>query len=200
MHAGRADALDQFRAALIAHGIVPPDPIIADGGLHRCHAEGRHGRGDAAYVLHLDGLPAGGFTNWRDGRGWESWRFDGGVPLSMGERDALRARMQAGRAQCQAEAVRRHHVARQRASRYWHRASAAPRDHPYLVRKGVQACGLRVYRGALVVPVQDADGVLHSLQFIGTSGAKRFLKGGRVQGLSYWIGGSTGDTVCIAEG
>lgn len=130
MHAGRADALDQFRAALIAHGIVPPDPIIADGGLHRCHAEGRHGRGDAAYVLHLDGLPAGGFTNWRDGRGWESWRFDGGVPLSMGERDALRARMQAGRAQCQAEAVRRHHVARQRASRYWHRASAAPRDHP----------------------------------------------------------------------
>jgi putative DNA primase/helicase len=200
MHPGRANALDQFRAALIARGIVPPDPIIADGGLHRCHAEGRHGRGDAAYVLHLDGLPAGGFTNWRDGRGWETWRFDGGAPLSPGDRDALRARMQAGRAQCQAEAARRHHIARQRASRYWHRASAAPRDHPYLVRKGVQACGLRVYRGALVVPVQDADGVMHSLQFIGASGAKRFLKGGRVQGLRYWIGGSTGDTVCIAEG
>ena len=53
-------ALAQFRAALIARDIVPPDPIVADGRLHRCNAVGRRGRGDVAYLLHLDGIPAGG--------------------------------------------------------------------------------------------------------------------------------------------
>ena len=54
-----SEVLDQFRAALIAREIVPPDTIIADGRLHRCNAAGARGRGDAAYLLHLDGVPAG---------------------------------------------------------------------------------------------------------------------------------------------
>jgi len=58
-----SEVLDRFRAALIARDIVPPDPIIADGQLHRCNAAGARGRGDAAYLLHLDGLPAA----WRTG-------------------------------------------------------------------------------------------------------------------------------------
>ena len=80
-HATRASdvaILDQFRAALVARTIIPPDPIMADGRLHRCDASGRHGRGDAAYLLHLDGVPTGGLENWRDGQGWETWRHDGG--------------------------------------------------------------------------------------------------------------------------
>jgi phage/plasmid primase-like uncharacterized protein len=92
-----AEALDQFRAALIAREIVPPDTIIADGRLHRCNAAGARGRGDAAYLLHLDGMPAGGMENWRDGRGWQAWRVDLGRPLSVAERDAIQARSQAGR-------------------------------------------------------------------------------------------------------
>jgi len=59
--------------------------------------------------------------------------------------------------------------------------------------------GLRVYKGALVVPVRDAAGHLHGLQFFGASGAKRLLKGGRVAGL-YCLIGIPGSTVCIAEG
>jgi len=55
-----SEVLDRFRAALIARDIVPPEPTIADGRLHRCNAAGAHGRGDAAYLQHLDGLPAGG--------------------------------------------------------------------------------------------------------------------------------------------
>ena len=59
-----------------ARGIVPPQSIIADGSIHHCDAAGRNGKGDAACLLHLDGIPAGGLENWRDGKGWESWRFD----------------------------------------------------------------------------------------------------------------------------
>jgi len=47
---------------------------------------------------------------------------------------------------------------------------------------------------------QSSIGVaLHSLQFIGPSGTKRFLKGGCVAGLCFPIGGA-GKVVCIAEG
>jgi len=61
-----AEVIDRFRAALAARDIVPPESIIADGSIHRCDAAGSNGRGDAAYVLHLDGIPAGGLENWRD--------------------------------------------------------------------------------------------------------------------------------------
>jgi hypothetical protein len=82
--------LDQFRAALLARDIIPPEPIVAGGRLHRCHAAGRNGRGDAAYVLHLDGLPAGGFENHRDGRDWEAWRFDlGRTPTTPSAQPSL---------------------------------------------------------------------------------------------------------------
>lgn len=206
-----ADVLDRFRAALIARDIVPPDPIIADGRLHRCNAAGAHGRGDAAYLLHLDGLPAGGMENWRDGLGWQPWRLDIGRTLNVAEREALRLRAQAASVQRREEAARRHYRARERAARIWAAARPASADHPYLARKGVQAHGLRAYRGALLVPARDAGGALHGLQFIGASGTKRFLRGARVQGLYCPIGspGDEGrgephvaarDVVCVVEG
>ena len=87
-----AEVIERFRAALIARDIVPPQSIIADGSIHRCDAAGRNGKGDAAYLLHLDGISAGGLENWRDGKGWESWRFDLGRALTTAELDALRTR------------------------------------------------------------------------------------------------------------
>lgn len=168
-----AEALDQFRAALIAREIVPPDTIIADGRLHRCNAAGARGRGDAAYLLHLDGLPAGGMENWRDGRGWQTWRVDLGRPLSTAECDAMQARAQVADVQRREEAARRHAWARERATRIWSRAQSAREDHPYLVAKVVAAHGLRVCRGALVVPLRDAAGELDGLQFIDVGGTKR---------------------------
>ena len=90
-----AEVIDRFRAALAARDIVPPESIIADGSIHRCDAAGKNGKGDAAYLLHLDGIPAGGLDNWRDGKGWESWRFDIGRALTPAELDALR-RKQSG--------------------------------------------------------------------------------------------------------
>lgn len=190
-----AEVLDRFRAALIARDIVPPEPIIADGRLHRCNAAGAHGRGDAAYLLHLDGLPAGGMENWRDGLGWQAWRLDIGRTLSVAEREALRLRAHVASAERHEAAARRHEQARQRAARIWAASRPAPPSHPYLARKGVQAHGLRVYRGALVVPARDTAGVLHGLQFIGASGAKRFLAGARVLG-HYCLLGSPGDDAC----
>jgi len=191
--------IERFRAALAARDIVPPARVIADGDIHRCDAAGKNGKGDAAYLLHLDGIPAGGLENWRDGKGWERWRFDPGRALAPEELDALRKNTEAASARRKDEALRRHAAARDVAARIWHAARPAGDEHPYPVRKGVAARGLRVFKGALVVPIRDAAGELHSLQFIGASGTKRFLKGGRVAGL-YFLIGVAGQVICIAEG
>jgi putative DNA primase/helicase len=200
-----SEVLDQFRAALIAREIVPPDSIIADGRLHRCNATGARGTGDAAYLLHLDGLAAGGMENWRDGRDWQTWRMDLGRPQSAAERDAIQARAQVADAQRREEAALRHASARERAAHIWSSAQSAPGDHPYLVAKVVAAHGLRVCRGALVVPVCDTAGELHGLQFIDAGETKKFLKDSSVQGHYFQIGGAGGpseglEIVCVAEG
>src|SRR5438105_14909631 len=115
-----ADAIATFCDALRQRGIIPARHIVADGKLHRCDAEGRGGKGDAAYLLHLDGVPAGGFQNWRDGLGWQDWRADTGQPLTAAEREELRRKAEAARAERQAEEVRRHAEAAARADAIWH--------------------------------------------------------------------------------
>ena len=194
-----AEVIDRFRAALAARDIVAPENIITDGNIHRCDAAGKNGSGEAAYLLHLDGIPAGGLENWRDGKGWEPWRFDIGRALTPAELDAMHMRAQAASARRLDEASRRHDAARAVAARIWQAARPAGDDHPYLTRKGVAAHGLRVFKGALVVPIRDSAGDLHSLQFIGASGTKRFLKHGRVAGMYFQIC-AVGKVICIAEG
>jgi putative DNA primase/helicase len=69
-----SDPIQQLREVLTQRGIIPPDELIADGRIHRLDVEGKNGKGDASYLLHLDGIPAGGFENFRDGLGWQNWR------------------------------------------------------------------------------------------------------------------------------
>jgi putative DNA primase/helicase len=145
-----AQVLDQFRAALIARDIIPPEPIVADGRLHLCNAFGRHGKGDAAYVLHLDGLPAGGFENHRDGRDWETWRFDLGRLPTAAERDTFAQVAQVARRMLDDDLRHRQQEVRAKAERIWAAAPLARDTHPYLARKAVCAYGLRVFKGALV--------------------------------------------------
>ncbi len=208
-HTGRVRdtaVLEQFRAAMLARNIIPPEPILADGRLHRCDAAGPRGRGDAAYLLHLDGIPTGGLENWRDGLGWEPFRHDRGrslTPAQWEEHSRVAAAAQAAR---DAEAAQRREQARGLAARIWEASRPAPPEHPYLASKCVEPHGLRVFKGVLVMPVRDLAGLLHSLQFIGAGGHKRFLKGGRTQGLCCWIGEPPDPgtaptaTICVAEG
>jgi putative DNA primase/helicase len=106
--------------------------------------------------------------------------------------------VEAMRREREAEGAKRKVEAREKAALIWQAAVTAPEDHPYLVKKGIKAHGLRVHDGALVIPI--CDGVeLHSLQFIGPEGDKRFLSGGRVSGCYLLIGNLDG-TLCIVEG
>jgi putative DNA primase/helicase len=219
-----ASILAQFRTAAAARGLLLPDHLDADGKLHRCElASGAKGKRDGAYLLHLDGVPAGGFQNFKDGLDWESWRADIGRQLTPEEEAAARARMEAQRAEREAEAKAKRDKARRKANAIWNSAKPAPAEHPYLLRKNVPSFGLRVgswpkweevrlsewrenrIPGVLLVPMRSASGTLHSLQAIYPDKVdgrdKDFLPGGEKAGKFHLIGEVSADLpLCVAEG
>jgi putative DNA primase/helicase len=111
--------------------------------------------------------------------------------------------MRETREACESAHAQEHARVREKAQRIW--CISKPVDlHPYLTHKKVKAFGIRQYRGsnvavALVIPLRDTRGDLHSLQFIDAKGNKRFLSGGAITGHYYAIGKYAG-TLCIAEG
>lgn len=219
-----ASALDQFRTAAEARGLRLPDRIDADGKLHRCELQDGPARKlDGAYLLHLDGVPAGGYENHRDGLGWMPWKAELGRALTPEEEAAHRARIEAQRAEREAEAKAKRDKARRKANALWNGAKPAPDDHPYLQRKGVPSFGLRVgswlkwqevrpgewreerIPNALLVPMRSPSGTLHSLQAIHAEKVdgrdKDFLPGGEKAGKFHLIGEpSEGLPLCVAEG
>ena len=86
-------------------------------------------------------------------------------------------------------AIARAEEAAARAAQIWRNARPALTDHPYLTTKQVAPLGLRMdARGHLVVPLQDGDGRLHSVETIAPDGAKRFLAGGAKRGHFALVG------------
>lgn len=97
--------IQDFRDAIRAAGLTPPDELIDDGKRHRFATSNR--RGDVAgwYILHGDGIPAGAFGDWR-GSFSQSWCSRDRDTLSRSERGEMRARMallQAARDEAQAQ-------------------------------------------------------------------------------------------------
>src|SRR5208283_1419151 len=127
------DAENAFRETMRRRELIPPDNLIADGKIYRCDVEGKHGKGDGSYLLYLDGFPAGGFENHRDGMGWERWRARGVSGLSPKDRAAHKTHMEAARREHEADRAKRQAEAQEEAARIW--AAAEPcESHPYLTR------------------------------------------------------------------
>ena len=143
------------------------------------------------------------------------WRGDGTPQKPTPEELAERRRIAAERAaKEEAEIARERAEAASNAAAIWQAATPAGDDYPYLVRKGVKAYGLRLYRGdleiagmpcdsCLIVPARDGSGVIHTLQFIHPEHRdgdnKRFLSGGATSGYYHGIAQPDG-VLCIAEG
>jgi uncharacterized protein (DUF927 family)/phage/plasmid primase-like uncharacterized protein len=193
-----SDVLQQFREAMQRRGLIPPKNLNSDGQIHRCDVDSRNGKGDGTYLLFLDGIPAGGFQNWQDGKGWENWRADIGRDATEAERKAQQERINVVRQEREKEDAKRKHEACQRANEIWNNSQPCT-AHGYLSAKGALPHGTRTSQGKLIVPLRDAKDELHSLQFIDEEGGKRFLSGGRTGGCYFAIGEPKG-ILCIAEG
>ena len=190
---GITDPIEAFRQALANHGIVPKS-IDPSGSLVRVDVE-KPGDKAGWYLLHLDGLAAGSFGNWKTGLS-ESWCSKDRKDMTDSE-SAEQTRIYAESKRQRDLAEKENHAnAKAKAIKIWEESEPIF-VHPYLTKKGVQAHGLKESRGNLVIPLRDENGELHSLQFIHPVGTgKLFLSKGRVSGLSHTIPGDSNLVIC----
>jgi len=190
----------EFMAAIEAAGLAPMKPIeLPEGELVRFRVRGDKGGSRNGWaVLHRQPIPAGAFGSWKTGE-QHTWKASSNETMTPAQRAELQRKLQSAQ---QARAAEEAHVRAQaaaRAMKLWDGAKPATNEHPYLMNKGVHAFGLRLLRDQIMVPARDAEGRLHTLQFIGPDGGKRFLTGGRIAGCYFAIG-RPDDALLLAEG
>ena len=128
----------------------------------------------------------------------------GAFKPSQADREALLHQAQQQRTQNAEDAA-------QRAQAVWAQCEIDLRQHGYLVARGVlevtrplggHCVRLFPKNSALVIPMLDAAGKLWNRQAIARDGRKKFLEGGRLEGLGVWIPGppAAGQRWHIAEG
>lgn len=200
------DAIHDMLRAMELEGVKPTEPIanrLTSGELirFRCDGDGK-GRQNGWAILYLDERPAGAFGNYRLGlsRKWKSG--DDTRTLSPEEREGLRRewaeakqRRLEERERCEAEAA-------VEALEMWGRAIPATPGHAYAAKKRLDPSPLKELDGKLLIPMVDGQGKLWNLQRISADGTKRFLRGGRTDGLFCLIGYDVTDprTYCLGEG
>lgn len=196
------DALTQFASKLHEAGLLV-ECIEADGLLHRCGTIDKPNSKNGAYKAFLDAPASLWWQNWQTG---DSGTFcvKSETQLTIDEREALKQRTAEARAERQRLDAERRAQAAQRAQHIWNRATPATDTHPYLMKKGVSALGLRLaHDGRLILPIMGATGKVTSVQFINDSGEKRFLSGGQIAGGYFALPAKnrrTDGALLIAEG
>jgi len=193
---------NNFRNALAAAGLAPHGDLnlSGDGKLQRYRIEGdKAGSRNGWAVLYSHPVLAGAFGSWKTGESHTWCEQRAGKPPTAAERAEVQRQMKAAQAARAVEQASVQASARERAAKLWALARPATNAHPYLKRKQIGAYGVRQLRDMLLVAARDVNGQLHTLQFIGPDGAKRFLTGGRITGCYFAIGRPV-DSLLLCEG
>ena len=190
----------EFINAMRCAGLAPAkDVALPDGKLVRFRVEGdKAGSLNGWAVIHYQPILAGSFGSWKTGEN-HTWKATTNETMTPAEREELRRKLNEAHQARLAEEARVREVAAARALKLWDGAKPATNEHPYLTAKGVGAFGLRALREQIMVPARDAEGRLHTIQFISPNGDKRFLTGGRITGCYFAIG-RPADVLLFAEG
>ena len=191
-------AIKEFRDEIQSAGLIPPD-MIEPGKFHRFPGEGKRNGNTAGWCkLFPDGI--GGIYGDHSTGLTADWQARREAPYTRAEREAFKHQADEAKAQDEAERKTKQSEAAGKAAGIWQAAKPASEDHPYLIRKGIPPNGAKLHNDSLVIPMR-AGGEIHSLQFIGPDGDKRFLSGGRVTGCYFSIGSPKGAAALfIAEG
>ncbi len=192
------DAVSAFRSEAESMLGAIPGQIHPDGELHRFRTEqDKRGQLSGWYVLHLDGVPAGIFGDWKKGLS-RTWCALDRNSLPPAERLAMERHIQEQKAKAEEHRERCRQEAAEKAKKLWSWAKPADPAHPYLQAKQVSPEGIRQHGAILLVPLTDGL-TLVNLQRIYPDGSKRFLSGGRVSGCWSPLAGSDGP-LYVCEG
>ena len=206
------------------YGLSLVGDLKTDGGFHYLGTtEDKKGRKPFRYCVHLDDPPNIYYNDLK--RGFRGTWYPQGYE-ALDEAEQVRRRREFGLRKLRQDAETQERQARSAklARDLWARAVSASGHHPYLVRKAVDAHGVRqlpkwqkrsfqedgafetvIVEDVLLIPMHDGQGGLWNVQavfpeFNEALGRDRdFLPRARVTGLFHWMGPRT-RTVYLAEG
>ena len=186
-------AASSFVEFTSVHGLLIDDPIN-DGIFHRVPTDDdKPGKRSGWYKLNgkygcCANRKWGGETEyWTDGE-------DDGPPQNINDREIEVRRRRLKEKTRQAEAA-------EGAGRLWDQAKPSDGSHPYLKCKQVKPHGLRRIGAVLLIPLNDVDGKLATLQRVYSNGSKRFIPGGKTKACHHTIGNTEGaERVLVCEG
>ena len=208
------NAIDEFRQDMMANGVTPPDHI-EPGRILRTPGHQKSGSNKAAWCIMFEDMRGGVYGDYSTGMEG-TWQASTSALYTPAERDAHRQRIKALQAQREADEAAKHAAGAADAAGIWKNATRCT-GHEYTGCKGIEPHGARLIDAdkarainarlslelsgpLLVIPMRDAGGKLHSLQFIAGDGTKRPVTGGNVKGCYHSIGGKPTDRLVIAEG
>ena len=192
------DICSQFQAAIEAAGLEPP-AVILPGKMYRFPGIGKAKDNNAGWCKLFGDQLGGCFGDWSTGLS-ESWHLKDSQKLTKQEQQEFNQRVKTARLQAKAEIEANHQRVAEEARAIWEKSKTANNEHPYLVRKNINAKGIRLNKDTLVIPMYFEGGIF-SIQFIYSDGSKRFLSGGRTSGCYFSLGNPrVNDVICITEG
>ena len=198
---------EEFAKVLSEAGFILPDnglPIM-DGKRHRVATEGdKSGAKSGVYQGFMDGHPAGWFQNHRASDGKVNWSSSGNHRYDPAEQLKVRVLAAQKRWDRQIQSnIDFANIAKRLLSQ-WKRMPSAEDSHPYLLRKQVPATiGVKQDRyGNLVIPLQNTNNELRSLQYIPPDGTKNLKADAEKTGNYFVVGGvlSPQQPILYAEG
>jgi putative DNA primase/helicase len=217
-----SDPLEQFRDAIRAAGLEPPDHINP-GKLHRFPGAGKRNGDDAGWCrLFADGL-GGVFGDWSSGLSGHWMAGRSGEDFTAEELAEFRRQVEQARKERQAEEAKRRKDAACKAGELVKAAAPAAADHPYLVRKNIEpvpallelpldrvkailgyapASRGEVLAGRILIAPITVEGELSTCELIDEQGRKSAIAGGRKAG-GCWTPEPIPDdaeTIAIGEG
>lgn len=196
------DLQSAFLNAMQNEGIEPHSqlPIEADGILRRFRVKGdRSGTKNGWYVLFSGVNIAGSFGYWKSGFN-TTWSAKNPCQLTKQEKIELKLQRRKAIQLREQNRIDEQHKVAIKCGEIWEKQSQpVDKNHPYLLMKQIKPYGIRQLKKSLIVPIQDIQNKLVSLQTIYPSGSKSFKPGGKIAGCFMTLGQLTG-TVFVCEG
>lgn len=171
------EALLQFKEALLEQGLIVDLPIM-NGKIQRCQTQDdKKGEKSGAYVGFLDGFPAGYIENFKTGYK-NNWKFQ----LSKGNHTINTQKLTLNqkkdlsiqKLEKEQERLNLQRKTALKLEKEYLEAKKLKEPHPYLIKKGFdETFNLKIdkYQN-LLIPFQDENGKLWSLQRISKEGKK----------------------------
>lgn len=192
---------EEFHSAMSAAGFEPvKGKIVADDKWHQASYMGeKSGKLSGAYSLKVvDGdFAIGCFFTRKDPDNKHKWHSKSDQKLTPEEKKRIKKEIEQQRRKKEIEEEARQLRVSKLLMRVWDELPKATDDHPYLVKKGVKAHGLRLRKkgNELVMPLRS-DGKLWTIQRITEQGGKYLFSGGRKRG-SYFTFASQKDDLSL---